>query len=263
MRPILFHVGGTAVPSFWVTAFVGFLAAFFVVRNDIRRRGYDVELAYDMTLYAYVGGWVGARLFLIPTAWDIFRQDPIGFLLSSSGWVWYGGLIGGTIAVWLLARQRKLPLLLFADIIAPALAVGLGIGRIGCQLAGDGDYGIPTSLPWAMSYPDGVVPTTERVHPAPVYEMLASFAIFAYLWRRRLSNPPSGDLIGRYLILAAPVRFLIEFIRRNPHWLFGLTTAQWTSVALVVAGLVLVRQAREPAALAGNRAGARAGVRDQ
>ena len=121
--------------------------------------------------------------------------------------------------------------------------MGLAIGRIGCQLSGDGDYGVPTNLPWGMSYPDGVVPTTERVHPAPVYEMLACFAIFAYLWRRRLRNPPTGDLFGRYLILSAIVRFLIEFVRRNPDWLVGLTTAQWMSIGCVIVGGLLVRRA--------------------
>jgi phosphatidylglycerol:prolipoprotein diacylglycerol transferase len=244
MRPILFHLGELAVPSFWVAAFAGFFVAFLLLRNDVVRRGYGVELAYDLTLYAYIGGWVGARLFLIPTGWDYFIDDPVGFLLSASGWVWYGGLIGGAVAAWLLAHRQGIRLLVLADIAAPALAMGLGIGRIGCQLSGDGDYGVPTDLPWGMSYPDGVVPTAERVHPAPLYEMAACFAIFAYLWRRRLRNPPTGDLFGRYLILSAVVRFLIEFIRRNPAWLAGLTTAQWMSVGGVIFGLLLLRRHR-------------------
>jgi len=243
MHPVLFHLGAVPVSSFWVMAFAGFFAAFLVVRSDLLRRGFGVDLAYDMTLYAYIGGWVGARLFLIPTAWQFFTEDPIGFLLASSGWVWYGGLIGGLVAAWILARERKLPLLLFADVAAPALAMGLAIGRIGCQLSGDGDYGVATDLPWCMSYPDGVVPTTECVHPAPVYEMLACMAIFAYLWRRRLKASPTGDLFGRYLILSAAVRFLIEFVRRNPAWLVGLTTAQWFSVAAALGGLFIMRYA--------------------
>jgi phosphatidylglycerol:prolipoprotein diacylglycerol transferase len=243
MRPILFHLGELAVPSFWVAAFSGFLVALLLLRSDVVRRGYDVDLAYDLTLYAYVGGWVGARLFLIPTGWQYFIENPVSFLLSSSGWVWYGGLIGGVVASWILARRRQIPWLELADISAPALAMGLAIGRIGCQLSGDGDYGVPTSLPWGMSYPNGVVPTTERVHPAPVYEMLACFAIFAYLWRYRLRNPPTGDLFGRYLVLSAIVRFLIEFVRRNPDWLVGLTTAQWMSIGLAIVGGLLIRRA--------------------
>jgi phosphatidylglycerol:prolipoprotein diacylglycerol transferase len=246
MRPILFHLGELAIPSFWAAAFTGFFVAFLVLRSDVVRRGHDVELAYDLTLYAYVGGWVGARLFLIPTGWQYFTENPISFLLSSSGWVWYGGLIGGVVAAWILAQRRHMPLLALADLSAAPLAMGLAIGRIGCQLSGDGDYGVPTDLPWGMSYPEGVVPTTDHVHPAPVYEMLACFAIFAYLWRRRLRNPPIGDLFGRYLILSAIVRFLIETVRRNPNWLFGLTTAQWLSIGLAALGVWLVRHAAAP-----------------
>jgi len=242
MRPILFHLGPLAVPSFWVMAFLGFLGAFVVFRLDLIRRGMDEQLAYDAILWAYVGGWVGARLFLIPTGWDYFVEDPIGFLLSSSGWVWYGGLIGGTVAVCLWARRIRFPFLALVDIAAPALAVGLGIGRIGCQLAGDGDYGVPTSLPWGMSYPDGVVPTTDRVHPAPVYETIGCFILFAYLWKRRTTAPP-GDTFGRYLIASGIMRFLIEFIRRNPAWLVGLTTAQWMSIGAMGVGAWFVHRA--------------------
>jgi phosphatidylglycerol---prolipoprotein diacylglyceryl transferase len=250
MRPTLFYLGQLAVPSFWVTAILGFVAAFLVIRSDLRRRGVDGDLAYDMVLYAYVGGWVGARLFLIPTAWDIFTADPIGFLLSGSGWVWYGGIAGGLVGIWWLARQQHLSLLYMADIASPALAIGLAIGRIGCQLAGDGDYGMPTDLPWGMSYPNGVVPTTENVHPAPIYEMLACLAIFAYLWRRRWQMPPTGDLFGWYLILSGIERFLIELVRRNPAWLLGLTTAQWFSVGFVVCGVIIIQRAHAAASAA-------------
>lgn len=243
MRPILFHIGDLAVPAFWVTALTGFVVAFLVVRNELRRRGADTELAYDMILAAYVGGWVGARLFLIPTAWDIFLDDPIGFLLSGSGWVWYGGVAGGAIGIWWLAARRGLSYLALADVSGLALAIGLAIGRIGCQLAGDGDYGVPTDLPWGMSYPNGVVPTTDRVHPAPVYEMLACFAIFAYLWRRRWQRPPTGDLFALYLIFSGLERFLIEFVRRNPFWLLGLTTAQWFSIGMIVLGALIFYRA--------------------
>lgn len=244
MRPILFTVGGVAVPSFWVMAFLAFVAGFAVVRSEARRRGWGEELAYDILLYAYVGGWAGARLFLIPTAWELFRADPIAFLLSGSGWVWYGGVAGGTFAVWLFARSRGIPFVLLADACAPALALGLAIGRIGCQLSGDGDYGIPTDLPWGMSYPNGVVPTTERVHPAPLYEMAGSLVIFAYLWRMRRSAVP-GEIVGMYLVLGPALRFLIEFVRRNPAWLWGLTTAQVWSIGLMAAGAFLVWRARD------------------
>ena len=155
-------------------AFLGFFVGLLVIRRDVVERGYDVRFAYDLVLWAYVGGWIGARLFVIPTGWTYFVEDPIAFLLSSSGWVWYGGLIGGTVAVLWWARSRAACRRSWRATSwrrrSPSVSA---IGRIGCQLAGDGDYGVPTDLPWGMSYPDGVVPTTERVHPTPLYELVA------------------------------------------------------------------------------------------
>jgi phosphatidylglycerol:prolipoprotein diacylglycerol transferase len=242
MRPVLFHIGGIAVPSFWMMAFLGFLVGLLVIRRTMQERGYDVRFAYDLVLWAYVGGWIGARLFVIPSGWNYFVEDPIAFLLSSSGWVWYGGLIGGTVGVLWWAHSAGIPLATAADITAPALAIGLAIGRIGCQLAGDGDYGSPTALPWGMSYPDGVVPTTERVHPTPIYEMLLYAAIFVVLWRQRHRGLPPGHLVGQYLLYSGVERFAIEFLRRNPRWIVGLTTAQWFSVASVGLGLWLIQR---------------------
>jgi len=241
MRPVLFHIGSIPISSFWVTAFLGFLAAFLVTRSGLRRRGYGTELAYDMLLYAYVGGWVGARLALIPTAWGAFVDDPIGFLLSGSGWMWYGGLLGGAAGVGWWGWRRGLSVQELGDIVAPALAIGQAIGRLGCQLSGDGDYGVATTLPWGMSYPNGLVPTTERVHPTPIYEAIGLVALFVYLQRRRAQAPPAGDLFGRYLVCAAVMRFAVEFVRRNPVGPLGLTEAQWVSLALLGIGAALVR----------------------
>lgn len=242
MRPILFHIGEIPVPSFWAMAFLAFLLALLVIRRDMRERGMPDRHAYDMVLWAYVGGWVGARLFVIPTGWQYFVEAPVAFLLSGSGWVWYGGLIGGAVAVVLWARHVGIPALTIADIAAPGLAIGLAIGRIGCQLAGDGDYGVPTDLPWGMSYPEGVVPTTARVHPTPLYELVCYLVIFVVLWRQRHRRPP-GHLIGQYLVYSGVARFLVEFLRRNPDWLLGLTTAQWFSLASIGIGVWVVRVA--------------------
>jgi phosphatidylglycerol:prolipoprotein diacylglycerol transferase len=245
MRPILFQIGELAIPSFWAMAFLGFFAGLLVIRQQIVERGHDVRWAYDLVLWAYVGGWFGARVFIIPAGWDYFVDDPIAFLLSSSGWVWYGGVIGGAVAVLWWARSVGLPLLVAGDITAPALALGLAIGRIGCQLAGDGDYGVATDLPWGMSYPHGVVPTSERVHPTPLYEMALYGAIFVVLWRQRHRGLPPGHLLGQYLIYSGAARFAVEFVRRNPAWLLELTTAQWFSLGSMAVGLYLLRRARE------------------
>jgi len=122
------------------------------------------------------------------------------------------------------------------------LAIGYAIGRIGCQLSGDGDYGIHSSLPWAMSYPDGTVPTTDTVHPTPVYETLAMGVVAAVLWRLRDRFAP-GVLFGLYLMFAGIERFLVEFIRRNDDVVAGLTQPQLISLAMLGlgAGIVAVR----------------------
>jgi phosphatidylglycerol:prolipoprotein diacylglycerol transferase len=130
------------------------------------------------------------------------------------------------------------------DLCSPAAAVGYAIGRIGCLLSGDGDYGIPTTLPWGMSFPNGVVPTIERVHPTPIYEFIIWLAIAAILWqvgKKAASGPGTrGEIFCGYLILTGIARFLIEFIRINPRSFLGLSNAQTASVLSVVVGLILL-----------------------
>jgi len=125
---------------------------------------------------------------------------------------------------------------------SPAAAVGYAIGRIGCLLSGDGDYGVPTKLPWGMSFPNGVVPTTERVHPTPIYEFLIWMLIAVVLWRmgkKALGGEAPGKVFCAYLILTGVARFLIEFIRINPKSFFGMSNAQAASLVSMLAGIVL------------------------
>ena len=134
-------------------------------------------------------------------------------------------------------RRRGAPVLQVADAAGLALALGYAIGRIGCQLAGDGDYGTPTDLPWAMAYPNGVVPTIEKVHPAPVYETLSHLGIFALLWATRKKIAIPGLSFCLYLVLAGVARFAVEIVRLNPRVLWGLSEAQLISIVMVVVGL--------------------------
>lgn len=242
MYPVLFHVFGIPIEAFWATVFLGFAASLLLVRSELIRFGRDSGAAYDLILWAYVGGFIGARLLLVVTAWDQFRQDPFEHLFSGSGWVWQGGVIGGAVAVAWKSRRLGIPLGEVADFAGPALAIGQAIGRLGCQLSGDGDYGVPTTLPWGMSYPHGVVPTTDRVHPTPIYEMIGCLLIFAWLWRRRRASRGSGALFGDYLILSGGLRFAVEFVRRNPAVALGLTLAQWVSLVGIAIGVVIRRR---------------------
>jgi phosphatidylglycerol:prolipoprotein diacylglycerol transferase len=133
------------------------------------------------------------------------------------------------------AWRRRVLDLTTLDVASVPLAAGYAIGRIGCQLAGDGDYGKDWDGPWAMAYPHGTVPTTTPVHPTPVYETLAMGLVALVLWRLRHRWRP-GTLFGLYLILAGAERFLVEFLRRNPDELLGLTQPQLLSVVMMAGG---------------------------
>jgi phosphatidylglycerol---prolipoprotein diacylglyceryl transferase len=186
---------------------------------------------------------VGSRVDYLIQNWDKVSDDLLGNIFSGSGLVWFGGLVGGALGVILWARWRGFLGWQLFDTAAVPLAVGYAIGRVGCQVSGDGDYGTSSDLPWAMSYPDGTVPTTDEVHPTPVYETLAMGVAGIVLWRLR-DRFPVGVLFGIYLMIAGTERFLIEFIRRNDAVVAGLTTAQLIGLVLLGlgAGIVAVRR---------------------
>src|SRR5580692_9152262 len=221
---------------------IGLICGFFILRADFARRGVsaDAEAIIGITGLA---GLAGSRLYhLLETPREFFA-DPWPQLFSTMGFAFVGAIIGGFLALVLLARRFRMSPLLMLDAASPAAAMGYGIGRIGCLISGDGDYGIPTSLPWGMSFPNGIVPTTERVHPTPIYEFLVAILIFWILWRlgaRDLkTHAPNGIIFAAYLVLTGIARFLVEIIRINPRSFYGLTNAQAASVVSVLAGAAL------------------------
>src|SRR5271170_4571029 len=185
MIPFL-HVWRLAIPTFGLMVALAMIAAFYVLRADLARRGMANEESgigeYFITLPC-LAGIIGARLYHALQSPADLLADPWGQIFSRFGFAWFGGLIGGFAAYVGVARWKKIPLLAALDAGSPAAALGYGIGRIGCLLSGDGDYGVPTSLPWGMSFPNGLVPTTARVHPTPIYEFIAACAIAWILWR--------------------------------------------------------------------------------
>ena len=233
MIPDLFSIGPFTLHSFGLMVALGLIVSGYFLSRDLAGRGRDPVLAWELTVAAGVGGFIGARV-------DYMIQNGGGGLFSSTGLVWYGGVIGGALGIWLVSAWRRIPMGIAANTMAPVLALGYAIGRIGCQLSGDGDYGSASSLPWAMSYPEGEVPTTELVHPTPIYETTAMLVVFSALWRLRGRFDGPWQLFGVWCVLAGVERFLIEFIRRNDAVAAGLTTAQLVSVGLVVAGGVLL-----------------------
>ena len=236
------HLGPLTLGTYGLMLATALLCGFFVLRADLNRRQLD---ANPETIIGLVGlaGLVGAKLWHVLESPADFFANPLQRIFSSSGFAFYGSFLAGFLMLVLLARHYRMPLLVMLDVAAPAAALGYGIGRIGCLISGDGDYGTPTSLPWGMSFPNGLVPTTERVHPTPIYEFLAAVAIFVYLWRlgaRSLRKPmPAGEVFASYLVLTGLARFLVEFIRINPRSVLGMSNAQAVSLISFVAGGVL------------------------
>ena len=234
MQPEI-DLGPLTLQTFGIMFALAFVASGLLVARRLRELSKPVDWAYEMVFAALVGGIVGARLDFILENYDEVSDDLLGNIFSGAGLVWYGGAIGGALGVVLWARWRRMLNLGLLDICAPALAVGYAVGRIGCQLSGDGDYGTPWEGPWAMAYPDGTVATDVPVHPTPIYETVAMSLVAYALWRLRFSFRP-GLLFALYLVLAGAERFLVEFIRRNDDVALGLTQAQLLSAAMVVVG---------------------------
>jgi phosphatidylglycerol:prolipoprotein diacylglycerol transferase len=240
------HLGPLELKTFGICFALGFLAAGGVLARRLRELGKPGDWSYEIIFAALVGGLVGSRLDYVLENWDKVSNDLLGNLFSGSGLVWYGGAIGGTVGVMLWARYRDWVSLALLDAAAAPLALGYAVGRIGCQLSGDGDYGTASGVPWAMSYPDGTVPTTQDVHPTPVYETLAMGLVALLLWRWRDRFRPGG-LFGLYLVLAGLERLLVEFIRRNDEVLAGLTLPQLVSIGMIAGGAaMLAALGREP-----------------
>jgi phosphatidylglycerol---prolipoprotein diacylglyceryl transferase len=266
MIPVLFHLGPLPVYSYGLMMALGFLAADFVIRLECKRRGLDPEFSSSMVIMAAIGGIAGSRIYAILDDLPAYIADPKAMIFSGSGFVWYGGLIGGLTAVFLVSRRYKIPFAITCDMAGPALAIGQALGRIGCHLSGDGDWGMPSTLPWAVAYTKAIVGWNSqtvltldhgqlvsgffpgvRVHPTPLYETILYTLVFAYLWSIRKNYGAPGRLFYWYLVLCGASRFLVEFLRINPRVFVGLSEAQLIAVAMMVVGTaaLLLTSSRE------------------
>ncbi len=257
VHPVIFSLGPITIYSFGVMLALAFLAAGNVVARELERKGMDPDLSSSFVLWAAIGGLVGSRLLSLIGDWGAFLEHPLEFVFTGAGFVFYGGLLGGFITVSYFIWHHGLRWLRVVDCIAPALAIGQCIGRIGCQLAGDGDWGLPSTLPWAMSYPHAIIgweawtranglPVDVRVHPAPIYESLGYGIVFLILWSVRKAPSPDGTMLWLYLLLSGVVRFCVEFVRINPRVFYGFTEAQLMSLAIVAIGAVQLWRSLRP-----------------
>jgi phosphatidylglycerol:prolipoprotein diacylglycerol transferase len=238
MLPYL-HIFRFDLPTFGLMLWLAAVVAAFVMDRSFKRAGVDAD-AVGMVAVAALAGIVGAKLWHVVDTPLEFRLYGWKVLWDSAGFAWYGGLLFGIGALMFQGWWAKIGMLKTLDLAAPAAAIGYGIGRIGCFLSGDGCYGIPTTLPWGMSFPHGIEPTLDRVHPTPLYELGAGLLIGAFLWWRGGKQRGRGAILGEYLMLTGIARFLVEFVRRNPKIIWGLSNAQLASAGAVVVGVGLV-----------------------
>jgi len=261
MYPVIFDFGqisifgreiSIVINSYGFMLMTAFYSCYFVLNREMKRLKLDENIASDIIVWAAIGGIGGAKLYYLIENFDRVLMDPKGMIFSGAGLVFLGGLIGGTIGVSYVFRKNSMEWFQSADIVAPLLALGYSLGRIGCLLVGD-DYGLPTDLPWGISFPNGLPPTTYsvfqsyypwvdlsgfqpgilKVHPTQIYESVIGFLIFLYLYKIRLTNKVPGSLFFKYLMFAGIERFFIEFIRMNPKYLFNLSGAQLISLGMI------------------------------
>ena len=259
----LFRFGPIVISPFGVLLVLALFSGYLQLKRGMKRLGIgDEDDASSILFAAGVGGILGAKIY-----YAILYQDW-HLLFDRSGLVWYGGFMLATAAVFWVIRRRRLPVWPLLDAATPALALGYGVGRIGCFLVGD-DYGRPSDLPWAIGFANGLPPTTAgylrsefglaipagvpddqllRVHPTQLYETGLALVIAWIGWR--LLSGPQGRLPGRTALAVfaglAVERFLVEFVRaKDDRFLAGLTLAQAISLAILALLLVLWVRRRE------------------
>lgn len=237
MYPELFTLPflGWPISSFGAALAVAFLVGYGIAIPRMKEEGLDPDDAANMLIWIMIGGVLGAKLYY---AIDVSLRGEGAFLASlfaRAGMTFYGGLMGGALAGVLGCRFYGIPLIPFANSVAPSLAIGQAIGRIGCLLVGD-DYGRATDLPWGIAFPNGAPPVDHPVHPTQLYEFGWLSLVTLLLWRRRRKSP---SLIGEYLVLNGLGRAVIEHWRVNPRVALGLSEAQWIGVALIGLGIAL------------------------
>jgi phosphatidylglycerol:prolipoprotein diacylglycerol transferase len=251
--PLVFNIGPLEITGFGIMMMLGFFAAGWVIQRALVDKDLNHAYAEYIIIAGVIGGILGAKL------WYVALHPSTGSLFSRGGLVWYGGFVGGTAAIFINGWRLHVPTRLTMELAAPAVAVGHAIGRVGCFVVQD-DYGIPTSLPWGLRFPNGVPPSTAgnlrawgidvpadlpahevlAVHPTQLYEVAAMLFVFWFLWRLRKHEHAMGWLASVYLMAVGVERFLVEFIRAKDDRMVGMfTIAQVTSIILLTIGAFL------------------------
>lgn len=245
MIPQIFHIGPLPINSFGTMIALALFAGFYLLARSFQRNGVNPALAERYVLVGGLGGLLGARIWYLATNYSVIRGDFWGAALSPAGFVFYGGFICATaLLVGMAHFIDKFKVHQLLDSVGPTLALGYAIGRVGCQLSGDGDYGRDTDSIFGMSYQLGVVPTPPGIlaFPTPLYESILACLIVLLLIK--IERAPEWQLplrrFGIYLSLISVERFCVEFLRRNPQLAYGFSEAQWIAVGLALIGALMV-----------------------
>lgn len=251
--PLNIQLGPVQITGYGLMMMVAFLTGGWLIARELERRQLNRDYSSDAILAALIGGVLGAKI------WYAVLKGDASALFSLGGLVWYGGFIGGVIAVLINGWRLRVSPRWTMQVMAPALAAGYALGRVGCFLVGD-DYGRPTDLPWAIAFPEGLPPSTAgnlvafgipvpqgldpstvlAVHPTQLYEVALMFLAFTILWKLRSKDWGTGALFGVYLMMAGVERFCVEILRAKDDRFFGgFTAAQLTSVAVLLVGVAI------------------------
>jgi phosphatidylglycerol:prolipoprotein diacylglycerol transferase len=260
VHPVAFRIADFTIYWYGILAALGFLAAFWTSSRRAPREGMSPEVVIDLAPWLIGGAIVGARLLYVTSNWrEEFAGKPLWeiFALGRSGLVWYGGLIGASLATVLYACWKRLSLWKLADVIAPSIALGHVFGRFGCLMTGC-CYGRPTNLPWAIHFPKDHWTGGAWVHPTQIYEALLNALLYVGLMTLYRRKRFDGQIFTLYLIGYALLRGFVEMFRGDyPQYYLGghVTPAQFVSVGILATGLLLfwrLSQQRSPALASGS-----------
>ena len=239
MWPVILEIGPLKFYSFGLMVALAFLGGSQLLKLEVDRYKLGEGRWNTYAVVALLAGFGGAWLNSLLANLALLQEDFIGSVFAGAGLVWYGGFIGGAVGVLVIARRYRHPSAIVADAFVPALSLAYILGRAGCFFSGDGDYGQPSNLPWAMAFPIGIVPTEVPVHPTPIYEILMTVPILWILWKTRKRPWTPLSHFALFLILSGIERFVVEFWRLNTPGLLGMTTAQQISLMAILLGMWL------------------------
>jgi len=240
------QIGGVRIWTYGLMMGLAFVAGYLLGERQARRFGVPIPMSIFIP-GLIAGGLLFGRLDHLLVVEMLAEHRTLASMSWSSfftaGYTYFGGLLGGSITFVACSRYYRVPMLKMLDGGAPIVSLCYAVGRIGCFLAGDGDYGQPTSLPWGMSFPHGVVPTVVRVHPSMLYESAYALVIFLILWPRcrpeNYARLQHGAIFTDMLLWTGICRFLFAFTSRNYKFFAGLTEAQLVSIGFVLAALLV------------------------